>query len=130
MTIVAFDPKNLDMLRTEIQSALDEVAKRHGIKLQMKTMRYDPTGASFTAPLEGKAGAFEDVAREKVLRMAKAYGVDASKPSENPRAKGAVLMEYRAKSRTRPWSYELGGKMYVTTDDGLRALWPKTDAHI
>lgn len=125
MTIENFDRTNLAMLRGEIQSALDAVAARHGITLQMKNITFDPITATFRAPLEGAAAAKADLAVKQALDMAKIYGVDASQPSQHPRAKGAVLKEFRTKARGKPWVYDLGGKAYVTTTEGLKALWPK-----
>lgn len=125
MTIKTFDKQNLAALRVDIQAALDAVAAKHGISLQLKNISFDPTRTSFRAPIEGETAGAADVERNQAVSLAKAYGVDATEPSEHPRTKGAVLKEYRAKSRTRPWVYEHGGKLFVTNDIGLKAMWPK-----
>lgn len=119
-----FSPENLRVLRPEIEAALKEVADRFGITLTLAKITYDPMTATFRAPIEGKASAAGDLKAKQAVEMARAYGVECTQPSTHPRSLGAVLVEYRTKSRTRPWCYSLGGKLWLTDDRGLRMMWP------
>lgn len=126
MTISTFDPNTLKGLGQEIDAALKAVAAKHGITLTMKTMRYDFSGTTFTASLEGKAASFGDAAKAKAISMAKVLcGVDASQPCTHPKLIGAVLTEYRDRARKAPWVYEFQGKTYICSDNNMRLMFPK-----
>lgn len=121
-----FEPSNLRTLRAELETALAEVAARNGIKLSLGKMTYDPSSASFRAPLEGKAASNEDRERKTAIDLARSYcGVDASEPSTFPARRGAVLVEYRIRSRSKPWVFSWGGKNYITDNAGMKMIFPK-----
>lgn len=125
MTITAFGPSNLGSLRIEMDAALKAVADKHGIKFTLGKMTYDHTGVEFRCPLTANTSGAEGRAARQAISFAESYGVDAKEPSTHPKAGGAVLVEYRPRAGKRPWVYELGGKQYVTTQEGLRQMWPK-----
>jgi hypothetical protein len=126
MTITTFDRQNLPQVRADIDAALKAVCDKHGISLRLGNITYDPSGASFRAALEGKAGDFESIAIQKAVEMARLYpGVDASHPSNHPARKGATLLRYEPKKRARPWVFRWNGKDYVTNDDGMKMMWPR-----
>lgn len=125
MTIASFTPATLRPLREEIDAALKAVADKHGIKFTLGKMTYDYTGTEFSAKVTATTGGAEDRAAKQAIELAKYSGVDASEPSTHPKTTGAVLVEHRARAGLRPWVYSLGGKQYVTTNEGLKAMWPK-----
>jgi hypothetical protein len=125
MPIQQFDRTSLQMLRGEMQGALDAIAAKHGIKLRIGNMTYDPSGSTFKAPINAEAGGAEDEKRKQAIMYAKMLaGVDASEPSEHPLTKGAILTELRSRG-SKPFIYSLpNGKSYMTDEAGLKRMWP------
>lgn len=84
MAIKAFDSKNLDVVRADIDKALASVCSKHGIALKMGGIRY--SGDSFTTKLEafvqtqGANGmsATELKLRKELKRDGWAFNVDES----------------------------------------------------
>lgn len=124
MTISTFDRENLPLVRADIDAALKAVTEKHGITLRLGNITFDPSGASFTASLQGRAGDFAAVAAREAVSWASQFGVDASKPSTLPNRQGATLVQFDMKKRSKPWVFAWQGQQYVTDDAGLRLMWP------
>jgi hypothetical protein len=53
--IESFDNKSLDLMREEIQTALNKIAEKHGLeKLEMKSISYESDRSGFTTKIEAK----------------------------------------------------------------------------
>lgn len=125
MTMTTFDRNSLTALRAEIDAALALINAKHGIALSIGKITYDHTMTEFTTKLTGKAAGSEGrEAQEAIAHAKRMFLVDASQPSTHPKATGAKLISYRSRAGLRPWVYEQDGKTYVTTDGGLKQMWP------
>tara|TARA_R100000458_G_scaffold54678_1_gene57997 strand:+ start:627 stop:1016 length:390 start_codon:yes stop_codon:yes gene_type:complete len=50
---VKFNPEILDVIRTQIETVLEVLNEKWDVDIQLKTMRYEPDGSSFTASIKG-----------------------------------------------------------------------------
>lgn len=111
-----FNKSTLQALRPEVQAALDAIATKHGIKLQLGNIGFSADGGSFTAKIEGKVEAIADAAADKAFReTAIMFGYDPDKMADTPLGK-AKLVGFNSKKRVKPWIIECEGKKYVVDD--------------
>lgn len=111
-----FNKTTLAPLRTEVQAALDAIAEKHGIKLQLGNIGFAADGSSFTSKVEGKVEALADAKAEAQFReMAALYGYDADKLAKTPQG-DAKLVGFNPKKRSKAWIIKIGEKSYVVDD--------------
>src|SRR5690606_31343377 len=116
MTIERFNKATLQALRPEVQAALDAIAEKHGIKLQLGNISYTPDGGSFTSKIEGKVEAIANEAEAARFReIAAMYGYDHEKEADTPQGK-ARLIGYNPRKRAKPWIIQIGEKKFVVDD--------------
>jgi len=71
MKIEKFDPSTLQMMRGEIQQALDVIKNKYGLsKLQLGNMRYDHDGSSFSSSIDAKIGIDNEAYKKTQIRNA------------------------------------------------------------
>ena len=105
-----FNKATLGALRPEIQAALDAIAEKHGIKLQLGNIGFSPDGGSFSSKIEGKVEAIANEAEHKrFLSYAEMYGYDPEKVAETPQGK-VRLVGFNPKARSKPWIIQLEGE--------------------
>lgn len=104
MTIKTFDKANLKTLIADIDAALAEVAKKHGLE-SLKTSRVTYDAGSFRTQLEGKSSVGTEREVEFFKSMAANYGLDSSILSFD----GFRLVGFDAKRRSKPWMIRKDG---------------------
>lgn len=124
-----FNKATLGALRPEIQAALDAIAEKHGIKLQLGNIGFAADGSSFKAPVEGRVEALADAKEHaQFLEMARLYGLDPEKVAATPQGK-VRLVGYNARKRTKPWLLQLGDETQRRIcDDRYAEFYFKADA--
>jgi hypothetical protein len=122
-----FNKVTLQALRPEVQAALDAIAAKHGIKLQLGNISFTPDGSSFTSKIEGKVEALADEAARKVfLQYAEMYGLDPEKVGQTPQGE-VRLVGFLPKKRTKPWQVTINGKAGYIVDDRYAQHYFKSD---
>lgn len=118
MTIQTFNTSNLKVLRTDIDAALAEVAKKHGISLSLGKMTYG--SGNFTAKVEGKSSVGDEQEKALFESYAKTYGLQTDIVSFD----GFRLVGFDAKRRAKPWLIRKDGdpadRTYVIDQQGAK----------
>jgi hypothetical protein len=110
MKIEQFTRTNLAALRSELDSALSEIAKKHGITLQAGSIRFSAG--------EAKIGVVARVTESRIISDAfiehmKLYGLKA-----NVEINGKTLVRYDRKKIKYPFIYkDKSGKMFKCSRD-------------
>jgi hypothetical protein len=117
--ITKFDKINLSAIRADIDAALAEVAKKHGISLRAASAKY--ADSNFTMKVEGatldESGKASLREAEDFRRYASLIGLkneDLGREFLTPKGKRYRLVGFRAKSRKFPMLCEdlSDGKLY------------------
>lgn len=95
--IARFDRVSLKTLAEEIDAALAPIAERHGITLKLGSTRFDE--GEFRSSIIGASDAKAEADRTRLADAAKWNGMDVAKVGP----KGERLVDFKARSRTRPW---------------------------
>lgn len=126
-----FDPTSLGVVRAEVEAALAAISAKHGIGLTLGKMRYNPSGASFTASLEGQVEALanaEDLALMK--RAADVFNIDLEREADTPDGK-VKITGYRPTARSKRWIISVNGKDgYVVDQKYVSHYFKKADADV
>jgi hypothetical protein len=117
--ITEFTKANLSLLRVELQAAVEAVAAKHGISVQLKNISFD--AGTFRVPLEAKcAKANEQEAA--LLRMAcETYGLDPDKVAPS----GHRLVGFEGARKAKPWKLEKDGKPYSAPTEWAKRYFGK-----
>jgi len=78
MQIEQFNKQTLGVLRNEIQNALNDIAKKHGLSsIDMKNISYNAEGTSFTTKLEARtlAKSIDPSFLQSQKRLFRMYGL-------------------------------------------------------
>lgn len=126
-----FDPTSLGVVRAEVEAALSAISEKHGIGLTLGKMRYNPSGSSFTASLEGEVEAIakaEDLALMK--RAAETFNIDLDREATTPDGK-VKITGYRPAARSKRWIVSVNGKDgYVVDQKYVSHYFKKADADV
>lgn len=123
-----FNKATLGALRPEIQAALDAIAEKHGIKLQLGNIGFAADGSSFKAPVEGRVEALADAKEHaQFLEMARLYGLDPEKVAKTPQGE-VRLIGYNPRKRSKAWLIQVGEKKGYVADDKYVEFYFKADA--
>jgi hypothetical protein len=110
----AFDRKNLNALRAEMEAVLAKYGMESNLEFSVGSMKFSQTDVEIkvSAKIKG-AKTFKDVVLESRV---KALGLVMEK-------NGAKLVRYDSKKYKMPFIYEKGGKLYKTTEAHAKLLF-------
>jgi hypothetical protein len=110
----AFDRKNLNALRTEMEAVLAKYGIDSNLEFSVGGMKFSQSDVEIKVSAKVKgAKTFGDVVLESRV---KALGLVMEK-------NGAKLVRYDSKKFKFPFIYEKGGKMYKTSEDHAKFLF-------
>jgi hypothetical protein len=78
--ITKFDKQNISFLRNEMTQALEGVAIKYGLRIEIGNVKYSPTESHFKVQVNtvGINGIIETADRSQFIRSAALYGIDPS----------------------------------------------------
>ena len=126
MSITSFDRETVKNVRADMAAAMQEVAKKHGIKIQQaKSVRFDEHGFGLRFEVKTSEGdkAEETERKETVNQMAKMEGID--KPVFGVKFslfdKTFSVIDYKPRNRKYPFIAKGDdGKQYKLSADHVR----------
>lgn len=130
MTITKFDKVNLKTVREDINSALAEVAKKHGIELEIGNISFDALSFRTTLKASVKDGTADSSLpgtaemRTDFKRFASIFGLsesDLGKTFKQGR-KEYTIVGMKPRKRTAPIIATTDGNMYAFPAEMVRSL--------
>lgn len=110
----SFDRNNLKALRTEMEAVLAKYGVSANLEFTVGSMKFSQNDVEIKVSAKVKgAKTFTDVILESRV---KALGLVLEK-------NGARLVRYDTKKHKFPFIYEMGGKLYKTSEDRARLMF-------
>lgn len=100
-----FTNDNLDLMRKDIQMAVDAIGEEHGVNIKLGNIRFDSDRLSFTSKLAVNIGSASDKAKSEWNKYCDLYGFkksDFGKTFTTPKGKKYKLTGINPKARKFP----------------------------
>jgi hypothetical protein len=109
-----FDRANLKNLRADLQAVLDAYAAKNGLEFELGGIRFSDAEATIKVTTKIKGA---------LTRTDAALALEVQRLGLVMEKNGKRLVRYDAKKYKFPFIYDVGGKLYKTTELGAKALF-------